>query len=239
MDKKVVLVGRGPSAQWVAAEDDSVVVALNNSTVYCESVDFLFIHDLEAMESLTPDEIAKVDTLVLPGHPWLNERQYPDFTYADFLRAAPGFKKFALYEGRLENPDVEPFSWLDRFPDCYSSGDAAVAWLLHQGYRDFTFVGIDPGGGHAQPLLRLASELRQEHKVSAQCPECNAGVQLEFSVKHLSEIENRPSWYRHQYESLIEKIRAAGGVYGHREPARTRAQHPDSPGPNSPGLAAI
>ena len=147
--KKVVLVGRGPSAQFVPHSDEYVTVALNNSLVYCETVDYLFMHDLETVKTLDPENIAKVDTLVLPAHPWINERQFPDFTYADFMRNTEGFTRFEVYEGRIEFPGIEPFAWLPRFENVYSCGDAAVAWLLHQGFREFVLVGIDPGGGHA------------------------------------------------------------------------------------------
>lgn len=213
--KKVILVGRGPSAQYVPVSDDYIIVALNNAVALCEAADYLFLHDLEAMDVLTPENIAKVDTLVLPAHPWLNERQYPDFTYTDFLRNAPGFKRFEVYEGRLEFPGIEPFPWLDRFENVYSSGDAAVAWLLHQGYRDFVFVGIDPGGGHAKPLRDMSKKLRVQQTVSFDCPSCGSNSDLNIEMKHLDELENAPSWYGQQYESLTQKIKNAGGTYTH------------------------
>ena len=144
------------------------------------------------------------------AHPWINERQF-----ADFMRNTTGFKRFEVYEGRIEVPGIEPFTWLPRFQDVYSCGDAAVAWLLHEGYRDFVFVGIDPGGGHAKPLMDMAEKLRYEQSVTFDCPSCGTSTDLNLEMKHLSEIENMPEWYGNQYKSLTHKIEAAGGTYVH------------------------
>ena len=120
-----------------------------------------------------------------------------------------------MYEGRIEFPGIEPFTWMDRFEDIYSCGDAAVAWLLHQGYHEFILVGIDPGGGHAKPLMDMAAKLRYTQELHIDCPSCGHGTDLNLEMKHLSEIENPPGWYRHQYESLVSKILSAGGTHTH------------------------
>ena len=211
--KKAIVVGKGPSVQQIPAWDTHSIVALNEATIYCPRVDYLFVADMETLDNISLEEMAKVDTLVIPAHPWISQRQYPDLTYVDLLARAPGCNKFIVYEGRLENPEIEPLSWLPRISDSVSTGDTAIAWLLQQGYTEFVLSGLDPSGGYTQRSMDLAERLNVEEKLSIECPKCQFEIKADVSLKHACATPQPPEWYRGQYQALIDRIESHQATY--------------------------
>ena len=211
--KKALVVGKGPSIQEIPDWKDHTIVVLNEATIYCTHVDFLFVADIETLDNISLDEMRKVDTLVVPAHPWVDHKQYPDLTHLDLLARASGVGKFIVYEGRLENPDIEPFSWLPRIDDAVSTGDTAIAWLLNQGYKEFVFSGLDPSGGYSKRSQNLAERLTVNQPLSITCPKCEHHIGGNIAIKHACATPQPPEWFRGQYERLIERIESHGATY--------------------------
>ena len=211
--KKAIVVGKGPSVQQIPAWTDHSIVALNEATIYCPRVDYLFVADIETLDNISMEEMLKVDTLVIPAHPWISNRQYPDLTYLDLLARAPGVNKFIVYEGRLENPEIEPFPWLPRISDTVSTGDTAIEWLLQQNYTQFVLSGLDPSGGYIQRSMNLAERLNTSQQLSLQCPSCQFEINADVSVKHACATPQPQEWYRAQYQVLVDRIESNQATY--------------------------
>ena len=187
----------------------------SRSTTLSEEVDYLFIHDLETIQTIRPEDIAKVNTLVLPAHPWINERQFADFTYADFMRNTTGFKRFEVYEGRIEVLGSNPLR------GCLVSKMFTAAVMQQSpGYcmrateilssSVSTRVAVTPNRSWIWPKNFVTSS--RSHSIVLRA---GTSTDLNLEMKHLSEIENMPEWYGNQYKSLTRKIEAAGGTYVH------------------------
>ena len=119
--KPVVLVGKGPSAQHVPASDDYVVAAVNNATMFCEKVDYLFIQDLEILEAMGPEDYSKANMAVVPTHPYREHCQYKHLTHLEMLKYMVDFTVFHLSasvrESRhtlVEGTSIFPISTVER-----------------------------------------------------------------------------------------------------------------------------
>ena len=213
--KPIVIVGKGPSAKHVPASDAYCVGAINNATMFCERVDFLFLQDVETLDNMSSEDFTKVDRAIVPAYPYQNHVQSANLNHLALISRMPGISNFTVYSPRLENPALSPVDGLDSFPNCYSGGDTAVAWALKNGFRDFIFVGIDPEGGLHQDVQQAAKPLQTRKEVSIQCPHCSAQFDAVVTMDHASHTLKKPEWFRMQYNSMISKIMKAGGSYQH------------------------
>ena len=213
--KPVVLVGKGPSAQAVAASDRYVVAAVNDATMFCEEVDYLFIQDIEILDFMKPADFAKSACAVVPTHPFKEHCQYEHLTHLEMLKNMPGISQFHLYQPRFENPDLPLQDGIEHFPDIFSGGDAAVAWLVARGFREFYFVGIDPAGGYHQDVIKAAEPLESRKDVVIECPHCKNDFQATITMAHHVHNPKKEEWFRRQYQSLTRKIISVGGSYHH------------------------
>ena len=213
--KPVVLVGKGPSAQSVPASEHYIVAAVNDATRFCEQVDYLFVQDLEVLDAMGTEDFAKSNCAVVPTHPFREHSQYPHLTHLDLLKQMPGISQFHLYQPRFENPSIQIQEGIEHFPDIYSGGDAAVAWLVARGYREFYFVGIDPAGGYHQDVVNAGAELEIRKDVVIACPHCKNDFQASISLAHHVHNPKKEEWFRRQYQSMIRKITCAGGSFNH------------------------
>ncbi len=216
--KPVVLVGKGPSAQAVPASSDYVVAAVNNATMFCEKVDYLFIQDLEILDAMSDEDYRKSSMAVVPTHPYRNHNQYSNLTHLDMLKQMHGVSQFSIYQPRFENPDLTPIEGIEYFPDIYSGGDAAVAWLLARGFREFHLVGIDPAGGYHQQVAEAAKPLEAKKEIEIECPHCQKHFQATVTMGHQAHHPKKQRWFQLQYGSLTRKIQMAGGTFTHVEP---------------------
>lgn len=216
--KPVVLVGKGPSAQAVPASTDYVVAAVNNATMFCETVDYLFIQDIEILEAMSQADYQKSSMAVVPTHPYRNHNQYANLTYLDMLKQMQGVSQFSIYQPRFENPELVPVDDIEHFSDIYSGGDAAVAWLLARGFRDFHLVGIDPAGGYHQQVTEAAKPLEAKKDIEIQCPHCQNHIQATVTMGHHAHHPKQERWFQLQYGSLTRKIQMAGGTFSHVAP---------------------
>ncbi len=213
--KPVVLVGKGPSAQPVPASDTYVVAAVNDATRFCERVDFVFVQDIEILDCMGPEDFAKSDCAVVPTHPFREHNQYAHLTHLDLLKQMRGISQFRLYQPRFENPDLELQDGIEHFPDIYSGGDAAVAWLVARGFREFYFVGIDPAGGYHEDVVASGEALELRKNVVIGCPHCKKDFQASISLAHPVHNPKKEAWFRRQYHSMTRKSVCAGGSFHH------------------------
>lgn len=167
----VLIVGKGPSARPVPADEPAIVVALNGASRICGRVDYQVIVDHRALDELPPPgEATLVHPVYLQGDP---PRHWFDDPRVLAYRARERFELPSAPER------VHGVPWLG---GCRSCGEAAVAWLLHQGHREFRTIGIDPEGGYSELFA--------------------GGVQRETS----------PGWYRVNWRKMQRRVLQAGGT---------------------------
>ena len=193
--KPVVLVGKGPSAQHVPASDDNVVTAVNNATMLCEKVDYLLSRP-EILEAMGREDYAKANMAVVPTHPYKEHCQYEHLTHLEMLKHMVGISQFSIYQPRFENPDIPLVEGIEHFPDIYSGGDAAVAWLLARGYREFHLVGIDPAGGYHENVAEAAKHLEAIKEIHIECPHCQGEIQATVTMAHHAHNPKKERWFQ-------------------------------------------
>ena len=216
--KPVILVGKGPSAQEVPASDGYIVAAVNNATMFCEKVDYLFIQDVEILDVMGPEDFAKAAVAVVPTHPYKEHCQLKHLTHLEMIKQMSGISQFCIYQPRLENPDIQPVEGIEHFPDIYSGGDAAVAWLIARGFREFYFVGIDPAGGYHKRVQEAGAPLEARKEMSIECPHCHENFEATVTMAHHAHNPKRQRWFQLQYQSLTRKIQSVGGTFYHLNP---------------------
>jgi len=216
--KPVVLFGKGPSARKLDVSDNYVVGAVNSAFVFCDRVDYFFLQDVETLANVRAADIPKLKTAVIPAHPFEQHKQRASLTYTSLLGGLAGIERFAVYQNPLESDGIAPIEGLPRIDNICSGGDAAVAWLLAEGHRDFVFVGIDPSGGHHPKVQKDSSHLAERRQFSVQCPSCEHAFSVMVTKEHASASPNPPEWYKLQYQSLVSKIIRVGGTFRHLGP---------------------
>ena len=221
--KPVVLFGKGPSARKLDVSDSYVVAAVNSAFVFCDRVDYFFLQDVETLANVRAADIPKLKTAVIPAHPFEQHQQRASLTYTALLGGLVGIERFAVYQNPLESDGIAPIDGLPRIDNIHSGGDAAVAWLLAEGHREFIFVGIDPDGGHHRSIQQDSAHLAEQHCFPVQCPSCEHAFAVAVTKQHASASPNPPEWYRLQYQSLVSKIIQAGGTFRHLGPGEELA----------------
>ena len=218
MMKPVILMGKGPSARPIEVSDKYVVGALNSAILFCDRIDYFFLQDIETLDNVSPDDIERIDTAVVPAHPYKNHLQHPSLTFANLIAGLPGIRNFSVYQNPLEVSGIEQIPGLPYFPFIRSGGDAAVQWLLEAGHREFIFVGIDPDGGYHRKVEENSAPLDQTKRIQICCPNCDHDFAADITLGHSSGSPNPPQWYKMQYQSMISKIMKAGGTFRHLGP---------------------
>lgn len=181
----VLIVGKGPTATVNAVRaalerGPHHVAALNGAVRLCvDRVDTLFVNDLSAFTEFDRWDCERVGRFVLPTELHLDVRG--DETI-DSKRVVPLLcgRPFSFYrlptEKRGDFIGVVPC-----FGRIFSVAETAVAYLLHEGYREFRTLGLDPDGGYA--------------------PSFSGGAQ----------VERGPAHYRENWERCQRRVLEAGG----------------------------
>lgn len=166
-----LIVGKGPSARPVPADEPGIVVALNGASAICGRVDYQCIVDHRALDELpAPGDTTLIHPVWLQGNPprhWCEDPR---------VLAYRSRERFQLPSAPETVPNVPQLG------GCRSCGEAAVAWLLSQGHREFRCIGIDPEGGYSDLFA--------------------GGVQREAPTR----------WYAVNWQRICRRVARAGGT---------------------------
>jgi hypothetical protein len=164
--KPIIILGKGPSALYLAKSENYDVAALNNAIWLCEEPTYVFFNDIEPMELTSDDDFNKVKTMIVPSymHSQFNPRFGGINQHVHFSKLNEIFPNrfndidFYLYElhpgdnlkseecNRTNSNNAQVPS-LDEWPG--SCGVTAANFLAKfLNYKEFIFAGIDPNGGY-------------------------------------------------------------------------------------------
>jgi hypothetical protein len=153
----IILVGKGPSAAVVRPPDGYHVGALNGAVQLCPGrVDWLFVNDYEALDEVPNSCLDRVGTLVIPTalHVHGGGRLYSAHELPAGLWDRVAIQLYRLPSHKRLNQSLTPEAFGDSnlvptFGQVWSVGESSVAYLLHEGYREFRTVGIDARPGYS------------------------------------------------------------------------------------------
>ena len=140
--KDIVLIGKGPTARYIKADNKSYTCCLNTSGRLTDRIDFQFLGDYFIYEQILkiPNYLDKVVNLIIPLKFNL-ENKGNALSYDLIKETIPEHVRVYNYTFNFhpfpETEDVRMYSVI-------SSGETAVAWLLDEGFRNFKTTGIDP-----------------------------------------------------------------------------------------------
>lgn len=165
ISKPVVILSKGRSAQFVPQSDDYVIAACSEAVRLCDRCTFLAVNDVPALESLTEEDFAKTDYLILPQHLHLDNSATPMLAHW-----ATATKEMILPEVLLYKLHTDPKGGDGTFPSfgrCRSISDSLIAYMLHLGFRQFLTCGIETNGSSEyHPLFTRQSHKNKEWRKS-------------------------------------------------------------------------
>ena len=144
--KKIIVMGKGPTAREVARNDDEYYIAAANSAGrLAEHVHFQFAGDggycLDALKAY-PD---KIENLVVPTE--FNLENPQRLRSLDFLGdAIPDGVDVFEYIFEFHRQKYPPTD-TQRCYNVVSTGEVAIKWLVDEGFREFETVGMEVKSG--------------------------------------------------------------------------------------------
>lgn len=141
----VLILGKGPTAKQVQAEDHRTICALNGACRLCGRVDWLFVNDMSALGEITESCIEVTEHVVVPSELHLDIRGIGTMSFdelPEWFTYGPALHIYQLPSAKKMRKDIPSFGPI------MSVGETCVAWMLRRGYRRFETLGIDPGGGY-------------------------------------------------------------------------------------------
>lgn len=176
----VLIVGKGPSVREIKRDDPRIICALNGACRLCGRIDWLCLNDVSAIEEVTESCIGCTENLVVPSELHLDtagKRTLPFDKLPNWLVEDPCLFIYQLPTAQKKREDIPDFG------EILSVGETAIAWMLHEGYRNFETIGIDPEGGYHDTFQ---NDRQQTNKPKV--------------------------WYRRNWLRMCERVERAGGT---------------------------
>ena len=159
--KTVVICGKGESLTKIHDADltDKYIACLNSATLFVDRADFLFVTDIERLDSLLKVEtdFSKIKNLISPIQVHKNEKPSA-VTYLDVAKKTKQYDldiyTYCLQTQTMPDP---PLDNIDKFkfgPEVmYSSFICSLFWLTHAGFRNFEMYGVGTNPKYAQKFI--------------------------------------------------------------------------------------
>tara|TARA_B100001094_G_scaffold331707_1_gene400994 strand:+ start:4552 stop:5190 length:639 start_codon:yes stop_codon:yes gene_type:complete len=140
--KPVVILCSGPSARKISKLESAYVCTVNLCSVYADHTDFWVVNDANFLHYFPESKLKTISNLILPEYPHsvLPESYSPsnDFHYTKVVEHLP--KSLSIHTFNLKKIGAS------------SSGESAVLWLIHKGFKNFILLGMDPSGGRHEDI---------------------------------------------------------------------------------------
>ena len=161
----VVVLSKGASARNIPPGPYHIA-ACSEAVRLCDACEWLAVNDMPALDSLTAEDMAKAQQIVLPA--WLHLDPYPRglvFWHSAIMQQhAARVLDVNLFELHT-SPDRN--GRLPFFGRCRSVSDSLIAWLLHRGYRTILTSGIETDGkSDYHPLFSRQAPKTRTHRKS-------------------------------------------------------------------------
>lgn len=149
-EKTVIICGKGKTIEKVktANKANKLIACINSSTIFVENVDFLFINDIERLESLLDIEEnpQKIKNLIVPIQPHKNCGP-SDVLYTDCVDRVEKLDinvyTYSLHTQRIKNPETEEIDKIRFGPEIiHSTFHTCLFWLIENGFRNFEIYGV-------------------------------------------------------------------------------------------------
>lgn len=167
MKPPVVVLAKGQSARHIPPGDYHVA-ACSEAVRLCDRADWLAVTDLPALEALAEQDVAKARRLLLPRMVHLDAKPSGLVPWDRAIRstAARVLQPSQIHLFCLHT-DPDPNPALRHFGRCRSVSDAAIAYLLSAGYREFYTSGIETdGAGGYHPVFDRQAPKSTRHRQS-------------------------------------------------------------------------
>lgn len=165
--KKVMIIGKGPTAKLVEKTDNIIIAVLNSAVTIVDKADYFFTNDLDVMQMIDEKEFEKVSRFVIPVYPHLHSKPIGTYQKDYWLIGQKCFmvqyteamdiikdKPYDLHqlhtEHKINAPKISSVDYNKTysFGNLHTAGEVAVAYFLENGYTEFILNGIG-GAGHS------------------------------------------------------------------------------------------
>ena len=159
--RTVIICGKGQSITKIkeADLDNKYIACLNSATLFVDDVDFLFVTDIERLDTLLEVEtnFSKIKNLISPIQVHRNERPSA-VTYLDVAKKTQRYDlnlyTYCLQTQTMRNPKTEEIDKFTFGPEVmYSSFVCALFWLTNAGFRNFEMYGVGTNPKYAQKFI--------------------------------------------------------------------------------------
>lgn len=164
MNKSVVIVGKGPTAHEIKANDSYSIAAVNNSTILVDgSIDYLFVNDYEAYQLIPKEDFVRVKNIILPRMVHIDKQPKMEWDnlVSELVVEIPGDIDIKIHTHILDtDPDkhnqMSSHEYLGR---SFSVTTTALQWLARypRDYKNVMYMGIDSEGGY-NPIFELKDD---------------------------------------------------------------------------------
>ena len=132
----ITVIGKGKSYKGGRPDCQKIACVSETSNFIPGKIDYLFCHDWDRIGWIKAETLLRVEHYVLPLFPHTPETRLPDIRRPAFLR---NIEIYNLQTAPVKFNNIPTIT-------AFSVMEAAVAWLILEGFNDFTFVGVSYPG---------------------------------------------------------------------------------------------